>query len=130
MNPTRLRVILDFSGFESDPERIVSLIGVEPDYITRKGAATRFTESAKVNSWSIKTQERPCDNLNELIDELLVRLSPNWNAVVEHSRDSQVEMLCEIWASDNVVTSVVGVSSKNLRRLTELGASLGFDHYL
>lgn len=130
MCTTRLRAILIFSDFSGDPLDITSALGVRPDYVTKVGERGKYGHIGKRNAWNISTPERYCANLNELVDELTARLSHNWDAVVKHARQSQVELLCEIWVKSGSVDSVIGVSAANVQRLAELGATFGFDHYL
>ncbi len=129
-----LRAVLFIEGFASSPTEITALLGVSPSHVVERGKPTRFGPPGnlgKTMSWSLATAKSDATGLDALVTSLLSHFDACWPKLVTICTGVHVELLCEVWFEDDAtnLTFDLGFSAEIVRKLAELGASIGFDVY-
>ncbi len=121
-----LRVFSD----ELEPRQVAALLGCEPSQSYRKGdlvSPGRSTATRKYGMWSLATAEAEPEGLDQQIQSLLARLTPDpqvWQSLAAKYR---VDLICGYFMSGS--NQGFTLSTATLGALAQRRIEIGFDIY-
>lgn len=129
-----LRAVLFIENFACLPAEITTRLGVSPTHTVELGKPTRYGPPGHVGktmSWSLATAKSDASGLDALVTSLLSHFDLCWPQLVSICTGARVELLCEVWFEGNGTDLAfdLGFAEETVRKLAELGASIGFDVY-
>ena len=127
------RVGLRVFGTDLDPHEISALLKATPTLARRKGDKLpgRYRHSAKEGSWLLDLEFKKEVNieLDEAINQLLNRLSPNLEAWENLTSRFRVDIFCGLFLAKGTGNEGFSLTPKTARRLAERRVEVDFDLY-
>lgn len=127
------RVGLRVFGTDLEPHEISTLLKATPSQARRKGDKMpgRYRRSAGEGSWllTLEFKKEMKIELDEAINQLLNRLSPNLEAWENLTSRFRVDIYCGLFLAEGTGNEGFSLTPKTARRLAERRVEVGFDLY-
>jgi Domain of unknown function (DUF4279) len=123
-------VSLRFFGDDLDPDSITKSLGIRPTTSYRKGDVFRGKADDRIHntgSWRYGIQRRADIDLEELINKLFNRITPNLEIWHNLTTKFQSDLFCGLWLKR--ANGATDLSPAVMMKIAERGLSIGLDIY-
>ncbi|WP_026221017.1 DUF4279 domain-containing protein [Thiofilum flexile] len=123
---------LRIAGDDLDPNEITALLGHIPTTQQVKGEVivgkvTRQVRTVKIGMWRLKATESLPADLDQQIDEVLSKLTPDLSVWEQLSTRYHMDLFCGLFMVES--NEGLSISAKSMKALGERGIELGLDIY-
>ncbi|WP_334840512.1 DUF4279 domain-containing protein [Nostoc sp.] len=117
------------TGFDSDPEEITKILEILPTETCRVGDVIgKSILRRKQNAWVLKSQLEKTANLENHIKDVLARLKPSWQKLVEICSKYDSEISCVIYSVE-AQGEVISFDKEIIKSAFEFNAEIDVDYY-
>ena len=123
-------VSLRFFGDDLDPDFITKNLGIYPTVSYRKGDIFRgktYDRIQNTGSWRYGIRRRADIELEELINKLFARITPDLEIWHDLTTKFQSDLFCGLWL--NRANGAIDFSPAVMMKIAERGLSVGLDIY-
>ncbi len=125
----KISAALTLTGFDCDPEEITKILGILPTKTWIVGDLIgRTILHRKENAWVLKSQLQKNADLESHIKDVLARLQPSWQKVVELCSKYDSEISCVIYSVESQ-GEAIHFDKEILKSVFELNAEIDVDYY-
>jgi pyruvate formate-lyase activating enzyme-like uncharacterized protein len=115
--------------FGCEPDQISEILGIQPTKAWKKGELIgKSILRRKQNGWELKIQIPDSEDLDEHITELLKKLSPAWEKVINLNQLYYAEISCVVYSYEAQGPGL-HLDKKTLKQMAELNAEVDLDYY-
>ncbi|AFZ28098.1 hypothetical protein Cylst_6130 [Cylindrospermum stagnale PCC 7417] len=117
------------TDFDYDPNEITSILGILPTRTSRIGDLIgKSILRRKENAWVLKSQLEQSADIESHIKDVLARLQPSWEKLVEICSQYYTEISCVIYCYDQQ-SPAIHFNKAIIRSAFELNAQISVDYY-
>jgi hypothetical protein len=117
------------TGFDSDPEEITKILEILPTETCRVGDLIgKSILRRKENAWVLKSQLEKTADLESHIKDVLARLQPSWQKLIEICSQYYAEISCVIYSTE-AQGEAIHLDKEIIKCAFELNAEIDVDYY-
>ncbi len=125
----KISAAFTLTGFDSDPEEITKILGILPTTTWKTGDLIgKSILRRKHNGWVLKSQLEKTAYLESHIKDVLARLQPSWQKLVELCSKYYSEISCVIYSVE-AQGEAIHFDKEILKSVFELNAEIDVDYY-
>ncbi|WP_041234004.1 DUF4279 domain-containing protein [Cylindrospermum stagnale] len=117
------------TGFDYNPDEITSILGILPTKTWKIGDVIgKGLLRRKKNGWVLKSQLEQSADLESHIKDVLARLQPSWEKLIEICSQYYTEISCVIYCYDPQ-SPVIHFNKQIIKSVFEINAEIDVDYY-